>query len=108
MPKLVAQNPALAEARATRVETRGVTFNRTTGTAQTDQRVTFAFPNGSGDAIGLEYKSEEGTLRLLHDVRLRLTQPPRQSRQEIAAGATRSQTRPGRARKRGQPGLCAR
>jgi lipopolysaccharide export system protein LptA len=73
--QLVAQNPALAEARATHVETRGVTFNRTTGTAQTDQRVTFAFPNGSGDANGLEYKSEEGTLHLQRDVRLRLTQP---------------------------------
>ncbi len=72
--KLVAQNPALAETRATRVETRGVTFNRSTGVAQTDQRVTFAFPNGSGDAIGLEYQSEEGTLHLLHEVRLRLTQ----------------------------------
>jgi lipopolysaccharide export system protein LptA len=73
--KLVAQNPALAESRSTRVETRGVTFNNSTGAAQTDQRVTFAFPNGSGDATGLEYKTEEGTLRLLHDVRLRLTQP---------------------------------
>jgi lipopolysaccharide export system protein LptA len=73
--KLVTQNPALAETRATHVETRGVTFNRSTGTAQTDERVTFAFPNGSGDAIGLEYKSEEGTLRLQRDVRLRLTQP---------------------------------
>jgi lipopolysaccharide export system protein LptA len=72
--KLVAQNPALAESRSTRVETRGVTFNNSTGAAQTDQRVTFAFPNGSGDATGLEYKTEEGTLRLLHDVRLRLTQ----------------------------------
>ena len=73
--ELVTQNPALAETRATRVETRGVTFNRSTGAAQTDERVTFAFPNGSGDAIGLEYKSEEGTLHLLHDVHLRLTQP---------------------------------
>jgi lipopolysaccharide export system protein LptA len=73
--KLVAQNPSLAEARATHVETRGVTFNRGTGTARTDERVTFAFPNGSGDAIGLEYKSEEGTLHLQRDVRLRLTQP---------------------------------
>src|SRR5579863_2994852 len=73
--KLVAQNPALAETRTTRVETRGVTFNRITGLAQTDQRVAFAFPNGSGDAIGLEYKSEEGTLHLRHEVRLRLTQP---------------------------------
>src|SRR5450631_2525767 len=78
--QLIARNPALAEARATRVETRGVTFNRTTGTAQTDQRVTFAFPNGSGDAIGLEYKSEEGTLHLQRDVRLRLTKPALPSR----------------------------
>ncbi len=73
--ELVTQNPALAETRATRMETRGVTFNRSTGAAQTDERVTFAFPNGSGDAIGLEYKSAEGTLHLLRDVRLRLTQP---------------------------------
>ena len=73
--KLVTQNPVLAETRATHVETRGVTFNRSTGTAQTDERVTFAFPNGSGDAIGLEYKSEEGTMHLQRVVRLRLTQP---------------------------------
>jgi lipopolysaccharide export system protein LptA len=73
--KLVAQDPALAESHSTRVETRGVIFNNSSGTAQTDQRVTFAFPNGTGDAVGLEYRSVEGTLRLLHDVRLRLTQP---------------------------------
>jgi len=73
--KLVAQDPAQAETHTTRVETSGVSFNRATGFAQTDQRVTFAFPNGSGDATGLEYKSEEGILRLLRDVRLRLLQP---------------------------------
>ena len=73
--QLVERDPALAEARATRVDTRGVTFNRSTGAAQTDQRVTFAFPNGSGDAVGLEYKSEEGTLHLQQDVRMRLAQP---------------------------------
>ncbi len=72
---LVARNPSLAEARATRVETRGVTFNRSTGFARTDQRVTFSFPSGTGDGTGLEYNSEEGTLHLQHDVRLRLTQP---------------------------------
>jgi lipopolysaccharide export system protein LptA len=86
--KLVAQNPALSEARATHVETRGVTFSRSTGTAQTDERVTFAFPNGSGDAIGLEYKSEEGTLRLLHEVRLRLTQPAAASAKKSAPTST--------------------
>src|SRR6202040_2991796 len=73
--QIVERNHTLAEARATRVDTRGVTFNRSTGTAQTDQRVTFAFPNGSGDAVGLEYKSEEGTLHLRQDVRMRLAQP---------------------------------
>ena len=46
------------------VETRGVNFDRATGTAQTDQPVTFVFPSGSGDAVGVEYNSEEGTLRL--------------------------------------------
>jgi lipopolysaccharide export system protein LptA len=83
--KLAAQNPALAEARSTRVETRGVTFNRTTGTAQTEQRVTFAFPNGSGDAVGLEYKSEEGILHLLHEVRLRLTRPTEPAGKKVPA-----------------------
>jgi LPS export ABC transporter protein LptC len=73
--KLVAQDPSQTEARTTHVETRDVTFDRTSGLAQTDQRVTFAFPHGSGDATGLEYKSEEGTVRLLRDVRLRLLQP---------------------------------
>jgi LPS export ABC transporter protein LptC len=73
---LAERNPSLAEARATRVETRGVTFNRSTGFARTDQRVTFAFPSGTGDGAGLEYNSDEGTLRLLHDVRLRITQAP--------------------------------
>src|SRR5579871_2013010 len=74
--ELAERNPSLAEARATRVETRGVTFNRESGLASTNERVTFAFPSGTGDGIGLEYNSDEGTLRLLHDVRLRLMQAP--------------------------------
>jgi LPS export ABC transporter protein LptC len=57
------------------VATRGVNFDRDTGAAKTDQPVTFTFPNGSGDAVGTEYNSEEGTLRLLQDVRLRLKVP---------------------------------
>src|ERR1700722_1802762 len=89
--KLVAQDPALAETRTTRVETRGVTFNRTTGVAQTDQRVTFAFPNGSGDAVGLEYKSEEGTLHLRHDVRLRLARPADPPGKKVAPEAIADQ-----------------
>jgi lipopolysaccharide export system protein LptA len=73
---LVERTPALAQSRTTRVETRGVTFNRATGLAQTAERVTFAFPSGTGDGTGLEYKSDEGTVRLLHDVRIHLRQPP--------------------------------
>src|SRR5215475_4429260 len=74
--ELAERNPSLAEARATRVETRGVTFNRATGLARTSERVTFSFPSGTGDATGLEYNSDEGALRLQRDVRLRLTQSP--------------------------------
>jgi LPS export ABC transporter protein LptC len=58
----------------THIETRGVQFDRPTGLARTDQKVTFAFPSGSGEAVGLEYKSEEGTVRLLRDVRFTLKQ----------------------------------
>jgi lipopolysaccharide export system protein LptA len=67
-------DPAQAKALATHVETRGVTFDRGSGVARTDQRVIFAFPNGSGDATGMLYNSEEGALRLSRDVRLRLIQ----------------------------------
>jgi lipopolysaccharide export system protein LptA len=67
-------HPEVAKAAATRIETRGVKFDRASGLAQTDQKVTFAFPSGSGEAIGLEYKSEEGTVHLLRDVRFTLKQ----------------------------------
>src|SRR5215469_2794884 len=50
------------------VETRGVTFNRETGIAESDQPVKFVFPNGQGEAVGVEYRSEEGAIRLLRDV----------------------------------------
>ncbi len=85
---LAERNPSLAEARTTRVETRGVTFNRATGLARTDQRVTFSFPSGTGDGTGLEYNSDEGTLRLQHDVRLRLTQAPSATAKKTAISAS--------------------
>jgi LPS export ABC transporter protein LptC len=72
--KRVADNPSLEKTVTTRVETRGVTFDRSSGLARTDERVIFAFPNGSGDATGMQYNSDEGTVRLLRDVRLRLIQ----------------------------------
>jgi len=59
------------------VQTRGVKFDRATGTAETDQPVTFTFPNGNGAAVGAEYNSENGTLRLLQNVGLKLKRPER-------------------------------
>jgi LPS export ABC transporter protein LptC len=64
------------------VETRGVIFDQASGRAITDQTVTFTFPSGSGDAVGAEYNSEEGTLRLLQSVRLKL-KPPAKTESEV-------------------------
>ena len=72
--KRSANNPDQAKSLMTRVETHGVNFDRGTGIARTDERVIFAFPTGTGDAIGMLYNSDEGTVRLLREVRLRLTQ----------------------------------
>ena len=47
-----------AEARAVHIETRGVTFDRETGVAKTDQCVTFAFPQGTGEATGVYYQTD--------------------------------------------------
>jgi lipopolysaccharide export system protein LptA len=70
--ELAAKDPALA--RTVHVETRGVKFDRASGAAQTDQPVKFVFPSGSGQAVGVEYLSEEGTLRLLRNVELKFRQ----------------------------------
>src|SRR5713226_4648034 len=69
-----ANNPEAAKSATTQIKTRGVRFDRASGLAQTDQKVTFTFPSGNGEAVGLEYKSEEGTVRLLRDVRFTLKQ----------------------------------
>src|ERR1700730_10494287 len=99
--KRTENHPEAAKAVTTHIETRGVKFDRASGLAQTDQKVTFAFPSGSGEAIGLEYKSEEGTVRLLRDVRFVLKQSaPSAAKQGIAKpaalkpGAERSQPAP--------------
>ncbi|HKN74993.1 MAG TPA: LPS export ABC transporter periplasmic protein LptC [Candidatus Acidoferrum sp.] len=59
------------------VETRGVNFDQSTGAATTDQPVTFTFPSGSGDAVGADYNSQAGTLRLRQNVRLKLKPTPK-------------------------------
>jgi lipopolysaccharide export system protein LptA len=67
-----AKNPVIKTDQKVHVETRGVAFNRANGIARTDQPVKFVFPNGSGVAVGVEYHSEEGTVRLLRDVQFSL------------------------------------
>jgi len=57
------------------VETQGVIFNRASGEAHTDQRVSFTFPSGSGEALGVEYNSEEGMVWLWREVRMTLRPP---------------------------------
>src|SRR5277367_4886119 len=57
------------------VVTKAVTFNQKSGTAMTAEPVSFSFPNGTGQGVGLEYKSDAGTVRLLREVRLNLRGP---------------------------------
>jgi lipopolysaccharide export system protein LptA len=69
------KNPGGKAAQKVHIETRGVTFNRATGLAQSDQSVRFVFPNGHGEAIGVEYRSEEGAIKLLRDVSFLVVRP---------------------------------
>ena len=57
---------------AMKIETKGVSFNRASGEAKTDAEVRFTFASGSGQAVGADYYSEQGTLQLRHDVRMKL------------------------------------
>ena len=79
------RNPDAKAAQNVHVETRGVVFNRTNGTARTDQPVKFVFPNGTGEALGVEYHSEEGTIRLLGNVRFSLMAPEKAAAVKKAA-----------------------
>jgi len=80
-----AKNPKIATQEKVHVETRGVVFNRASGIAQTDQPAKFVFPNGQGEAVGVEYHSEEGTVRLLRDVQFSLTPPGKNTAEKNAA-----------------------
>ena len=81
-----ARNPEAKAAQNVHVETRGVVFNRATGMARTDQPVKFVFPNGTGEALGVEYYSEEGTVRLLGNVQFSLMAPERAAPGKKTAG----------------------
>jgi lipopolysaccharide export system protein LptA len=59
---------------AAHVETRDVRFDQASGAARTEERVTFTFPAGHGEAVGVEYNSQEGTMKLLRDVKMVLIQ----------------------------------
>jgi len=78
-----------SQSHAMHVETRGMTFNRASGTAKTDQQVRFTFTGGSGQALGAAYRSDEGTLHLLRSVRLKLDQPAPASIKTVTPQKTR-------------------
>ncbi|HEV1993859.1 MAG TPA: LPS export ABC transporter periplasmic protein LptC, partial [Candidatus Acidoferrum sp.] len=82
-----AKNPEIAAQQKVHVETRGVVFNRASGLARTEQPVKFVFPNGNGEAVGVEYHSEEGTVRLLRDVQFSLMPPRNDSAGKKTASA---------------------
>ncbi|HXY24464.1 MAG TPA: LPS export ABC transporter periplasmic protein LptC [Candidatus Acidoferrum sp.] len=74
-----ARNGEASRAQKVHVETHGVTFNRSDGLAKSTQRVKFDFPSGTGEAVGIEYHSTEGAIRLLKDVSFFLA-PPAESK----------------------------
>jgi lipopolysaccharide export system protein LptA len=82
-----ARNPGIAAQKKVHVETRGVVFNRASGLARTEQPVKFDFPNGNGEAVGVEYHSEEGMVRLLRDVQFSLAPPTNDIAGKKAASA---------------------
>jgi lipopolysaccharide export system protein LptA len=69
---LQAGGAAGANAKAIRVLTSGVSFDRDSGLARTDKPVTFRWPAGEGRAVGVQYDSNQGTLQLEHSVELNL------------------------------------
>jgi len=73
----IAQGDATAAARRLRVETSGVSFDRESGKASTTQPMHLIFPGGDGQAVGVEYDTNEERLRLGKDVRLHLTSATR-------------------------------
>ena len=74
--KLLKERPEIAASRVVHVETKGVVFERNAGIAKTEAPITFRLPNGTGEARGVEYRSNEGVLQLEHDVRFSLKPAP--------------------------------
>jgi LPS export ABC transporter protein LptC len=61
---------APANAKPAQVMTSGVSFDRESGWAKTDKPVTFRWPAGEGSAVGMQYDSNNGLLRLDRSVEL--------------------------------------
>src|SRR5215475_8457483 len=72
------KNP-VAKPNVIHIDTTGVTFERSTGRAQTVQPVQFSFTNGNGEGLGAVYQSEEGQLRVIRDVHIRVQPAPQQA-----------------------------
>src|SRR5579885_3091780 len=68
----VVSDPGSGAAQIVHVATRAVTFDRAKGAASSDQPVTFSFPDGQGRAVGVQYNSDQGTMRLLKSVQFTL------------------------------------
>src|SRR5229473_355821 len=65
-----------ANAKPIQVVTSGVSFDRNSGQVRTDKPVTFRWPAGEGRAVGVQYDSNDGTLRLERSVEMTLTVSP--------------------------------
>jgi lipopolysaccharide export system protein LptA/lipopolysaccharide export system protein LptC len=73
-----ANSPATASAnpQAVHVITRGLSFDRDSGNASTDQPVYIQFPTGEIHGIGAKYNSQNGGLQVLHAVQMTLRPAP--------------------------------
>lgn len=60
--------PGQPPGRALVLRTRDITFNRTTGEAESSAPVEFTFPEGSGRGVGLAYSSRDSVVRIAHAV----------------------------------------
>ncbi len=76
-PDASAQSGAAGEAdpQVIHVITRGVSFDRDSGDASTDQPVDLRLPSGEIHAVGAKYHSQDGGMELLHEVRMELRPP---------------------------------
>lgn len=64
------QPPAQETKNVIHVRTSGLTFNKTTGLARTDQRIEFRIPEASGSAVGAVYDSHKSVLTLKSAVQI--------------------------------------